>query len=118
MYNICFIPCRWAGGLTLRDVRNDNKEIPKLENITGRCRKARMIWFGQVKRQEQEYIEGRTLEMVPTWRRKRGRPKQRWMGCFNQDLRATGATQVEGHDRTGWRRILSAAETPQLSGSG
>ena len=45
--------CRWACGYTLRDnVRNDDtREV--VENITERCRKARLTWFGQVKRRDQ-----------------------------------------------------------------
>ena len=71
--------CRWACGHTLRDhVRNDDtRERLKVENITERCRKARLRWFGNVKRRDQDYVERKTLEMVPFGRRKRGRPKQR-----------------------------------------
>ena len=90
----------------------------KAESITERCRKARLRWFGHVKRRDQDYIGRKTLEMVPPGRRKRGRPKQRWMDCVNRDMRAIGTTKDEVHDRTGWRRIVSAAATPQPSGSG
>ena len=40
--------CRWACGHTLRDhVRNDDtRDRLKVENITERCRKARLRWFG------------------------------------------------------------------------
>ena len=43
--------CRWASGHTLRDhVKNDEiRERLKVENITERCRKARLRWFGHVK---------------------------------------------------------------------
>ena len=58
--------CRWACGHTLRDhVRNDDiRKKLKVETITERCRKARLMWFGHVKRQDQEYIGRKTLEMV------------------------------------------------------
>ena len=40
-------------------------------------------------------------------RRRRGRPKQRWMDCVNGDMmRAIGTTKDEVRDRTGWRRIV------------
>ena len=112
--------CRWACGHTLRDhMRNENiKERLKVESITERCRKARLRWFGQLKKRDQDYVGRKTLEMVPPGRRKRGRPKQRWMDCVNRYIRAIGTTKDEVHDRIGWRRIVSAAATPQSSGSG
>ena len=112
--------CRWACGHTLRDhVRNENiKKRMKVESIAERYRKARLRWFGHVKRRDQDYGGRKTLEMVPPGRRKRGRPKQRWMDCVNRDMGAIGTTKDEVHGRTGWRRIVSAAATPQPSGSG
>ena len=112
--------CRWTCGHTLRDdVRNENiKDTLRVESITERCRKARLRWFGHVKRRDQDYVRTNTLVIVTPGRRKRGRPKQRWMDCVNRDMRATGTTKDEVRDRTGWRRIVSAAATPQPSGSG
>ena len=105
--------CRWACGHTLRDnVRNyDIRERLKVDNITEMCRKARMRLFGHVNRRDQDYIGRKTLEMVPHGRRKRARPKQRWTDCVIRDVRAIGTTKGEVHDRTDWRRIVSAAAT-------
>ena len=107
--------CRWACGHTLRNhVGYENiKDRLKVERITERCRKARLRWFGLVKRRDQDCVGRQTLEMVPPGRRKRGRPKQRWMDCVNRDMRAIGTTKDEVHDRTGGRRIVSAAANPQ-----
>ena len=107
--------CRWSCGHTLRDhVRSDNiREILKVENTTERYRKTRLRLFGHVKRRDHDYVGRKTLEIVPPGRRKRRRPKQRWMDCVNRDMRAIGTTKDEVHDRTGWRRIVSAAATPQ-----
>ena len=111
--------CRWACGHTLRDhVRNENiKERLKVESIAERCRNARLRWFGHVERRDQDYVGRQTLKMVPPWRRKRGRPKQRWMDCVNRDMRAIGTTKDEVHDRTSWRRIVSATTTPSQVGA-
>ena len=57
-------------------------------------------------------------QIVSPGSRRRGKLKQRWMDCFNRDMRAIGTTKDEVHDRTGWRRIVYAAATPQSSGSG
>ena len=94
------------------------KERLKVESIAERCMKARLRWFVHVKRRDQEYVGRKTMEMVPPGRRKRGRPKQRWMDYVNRDMRAIGTTSDMVHDRTGWRRIVSAAATPQPSGIG
>ena len=50
--------CRWTRGHTLRDhVRNDDiRERLKVENITERCRKARLRWFGHVKNTSEERL--------------------------------------------------------------
>ena len=56
--------CRWACSHTLRDhVRNENiKEGLKVASITERCRKARLRWFGHVRRRDQDYVGRKTLE--------------------------------------------------------
>ena len=64
-------------------MRNDNtRERMKVQGITERCRRARLRWFGHVKRRDQDYVGRNTLEMVPSGRRKRGSPKQRWTDCI------------------------------------
>jgi len=45
------------------------------ENI----REARLRWIDHVQRKETEYIGGRMLEMDLPGRRRRGRPKRRYM---------------------------------------
>ena len=112
--------CKCACVHTLRDhVRNENiKERLKVESIAERYRKARLRWFGHEKRRDQDYVGRKNLEMVPPGRRKRGRPKQRWVDCVNRGMRAIGPTKDEVHDGTGWRRIVYAAATPQPSGRG
>ena len=87
-------------------------------SIAERCRKARLGWFGHVKRRDEAYVGRQTLEMVPPGIRNRGRPKQRWVDCVTRDMIAIGTTNDEVHDRIGWRRIVSAAATPQPSGRG
>ena len=59
--------CRWACGKTRRDrERNENiRERMKVTNIGVRCRRARLRWFGHVKRREESYVGRRLLSMGP-----------------------------------------------------
>ena len=67
------------------------------ENIAERCRKARLRWYGHVKRRDREYVGRKALEMVPPGRG--GRPKQRWTDCVNRDMRATGQQKTVGQKK-------------------
>ena len=58
---------RWSCGHTRKDhVRNDQiQEKLQVESIRESNRKARLRWFGHVKRKDQKYVGRKTLEMVP-----------------------------------------------------
>ena len=63
--------CRWACGQSLGDrVRNDDiRERLNVENITERCMRARLRWYGHVKTRDQEYVGRKSLETVPHGKR-------------------------------------------------
>ena len=93
---------------------NDNiRERLKVENITGRCRKARLRWFGRKVarprlRRKKESGDG------TSWENKKRKTEAEMMDCVNRDMRAIGTTKDEVYGRTDWRRIVSAAATPEL----
>ena len=106
-------------------MRNDDiGEILNVDNRTERHRKAMLRWFGHAKRRGNDNVGKKTLEIVLPMRRRRrrrrrgGRPEQICMDFVNRDIRVIGKTTDEVHDITDWRRIVSAAATPQLNGSG
>nr|XP_027222456.1 uncharacterized protein LOC113814604 [Penaeus vannamei] len=89
--------CRWACGHTLKDhVRNEViREKLGITHITEQFRKARLRWFGHVKRRDEEYAGCRVLEMAPPARRRKGRPKLRWMDCLRKDLEEIEVTEED-----------------------
>ncbi|MCJ8736618.1 hypothetical protein PDJAM_G00014560 [Pangasius djambal] len=56
-----------------------------------KVREARLRWFGHVQRRESEYIGRRMLDMELPGRRRRGRPKRRYMEVINEDMKLVGA---------------------------
>ena len=69
------------------------------------------MWCGHTKRRVQEQVGRKTLEMVPSDRRRRGSPTERWMDCVNQDMRAIGTTKDEVHNITGWMILFSVCHS-------
>ena len=54
-----------------------------------------------MKRRDQEYVGRPILDMIYRGRKKRERPKQRWMDCVNAYVTAIGTAEDEVHDRIG-----------------
>jgi len=105
--------CRWACSKTRRDIeRNRNiRERMKVTNIGVRCRRARLRWFGHVKRREESYVGRRLLGMEPPGKRGRGRPKQRWKDSISTDMRAYSVREEDVEDRDTWKPLVSDAAT-------
>ena len=72
---------RWALGVTRKDkVRNDYvRGTAKIAKLEDKLRNARLRWYVQVKKREEDYVAKRMMEMVVPGRRKRGRPRRSWM---------------------------------------
>jgi hypothetical protein len=79
---------------------------------TVRFVKARRIsWIGHVERMEYSRMPKRVMREKIYTRRKRGRPKVRWLDDVQEELRGMG---IEGwrrkaQDRDQWRRIAQEA---------
>ncbi|MCJ8744401.1 hypothetical protein PDJAM_G00118290 [Pangasius djambal] len=59
-----------------------------------KVREARLRWFGNVQRRESEYIGRRMLDMELPGRRRRERPKRRYMDVINEDMKLVGASFI------------------------
>ncbi|MCJ8749155.1 hypothetical protein PDJAM_G00173060 [Pangasius djambal] len=75
-----------------------------------KVREARLRWFGHVQRRESEYIGRRMLDMELPGRRRRGRPKRRYMDVINEDMKLVGASVEDAEDRDRWRVMIRCGD--------
>ena len=47
------------------------------------------------------------LEMVLPGKRRRGRPKRRYMDSIREDIREVGAKEADTQNRTRWRALVN-----------
>ena len=71
---------RWALGVTRKDkIKNEYvRGTAKIAELGDKLRNARLRCYGHVKRRE-DYVGKTMMEMAVPGRRKRGRPRRRWM---------------------------------------
>ena len=99
---------RWMCRVTrLGKIRNERiRRTTKVGEITKKVQERRLKWYGLVMRREEHYVGRRAMEMKVQGRRKRGRPKRRWLDAVN-DIKEKGLSADELYDRATWRRMLS-----------
>ncbi|XP_067123187.1 uncharacterized protein [Centruroides vittatus] len=99
---------RWMCGVTRRDhIRNECvRGTVKVTNIEAKIQEARLKWFGHVVRREEEYVGRRVMQMSVRGRRRRGRPRRRWMDLVAEDLRGKHLNVEAAQDREQWRRLI------------
>jgi hypothetical protein len=91
--------------------RRYNKEIHSLFNdydIIKRIKINRLIWAGHVIRRENEDIIKRSMITKPEGKRKKGRPRTRWMDGVEKELRNVVVVnwRAKAQERDGWRKFL------------
>jgi hypothetical protein len=88
-----------------------NKELYNLFNdvdIIERIKINRLRWAGHVIRRENEEIIKRIMLAKPEGKRKKGRPRMRWMDGVKKVLRNLGVViwKTKAQERDGWRKIF------------
>ena len=58
-------------------------------------------------RREEHYVGRRAMVMKVQGRRKRGRPKRRWLDKVKYDIKEKGLSADDVYDRATWRRVSS-----------
>ena len=89
------------------------REIAKIAKLGDKLRDATLRWYGHMKRREEGYLGKRMMEMAVPGRRKRERPRRRWMNLAREDMERIGARKRDEVDWVKWR-ILSRCGEPEL----
>ena len=70
----------------------------KVERLGMEMMEGRLRWYGHVMR-DQEYIGRRVMEMELPGKRKRGRPKRRFLDVVKEDMGKVGAREMDIENR-------------------
>ena len=123
---------RFAMGVTRKDkIRNEHiRSTVKVEQLGMKMREGRLRWYGHVMRRDQEYIGRKMMEMELPGKRRRGRPKRRFLDvvkedmgkvgeketdwckrekifrCSKKDMRKVGAKETDVKNRNVWRIMI------------
>ena len=105
---------RWALAVTRKDkTRNDYvRGTAKIAKLEDKLWNARLCLYGHVKRREEGYVGKRIMKMAVPGRKKRGRPRRRWMDLAREDMERVGAKEGDEVDREKWK-ILSRCGDPK-----
>ena len=99
---------RFSMGVTRKDkIRIDFiRSTVKLEQLGMKMRKGRLRWYGHVMKRDQEYVGRRVMEMELPGKRKRGRPKRRFLNVVKEDMGKVDAREKDVENRTVWRKMI------------
>ena len=92
---------RFAMGVTRKDkIRNEHiRSTVKVERLGMKMREGRLRWYGHVMRRDQEYVGRKMMEMELPGKRRRGRPKRRFVDVVKEDMGQVGAKETDVEDR-------------------
>ena len=99
---------RFAMGVTRKDkIRNEHiRSTVKVERLGMKMREGRLRWYGHVMRRDQEYVGKKMMEMELPGKRKRRRPKRRFLDVVKEDMKEVGAKEINIEDRKMWRMMI------------
>ena len=99
---------RFAMGVMRKDkIRNEHiRSTVKVEQLGMKMREGRLRWYGHVMRRDQEYVGRKMMEMELLRKRRRGRPKRRFLDAVKEDMREVGVKETDVEDRKMWRMMI------------
>ena len=99
---------RFAMGVTRKDkIRNEyTRGTVKVERLGMKMRKGKLRWYRHVMRRDQEYVGRKIMEMELSGKRKRARPKRRFLDVVKEDMGEVGTKETDVEDSTVWRKMI------------
>ena len=79
--------------------------------ISKKVQESRLKWYGHGLRREDEYVGKRVMAMEVPGKRRRGRPKRRWLDSIRNDLSERELSMEDTQDRAKWRRLIRHIDT-------
>ena len=98
---------RFAMGVARKDkIRNEHiRSTVKVERLGMKMREGRLRWYGHVMRRDQEYV-GRKMMEIELPRKRRDRPKRRFVDVVKEDMGEFGVKETDVEDRKMWRMMI------------
>ncbi|XP_051790978.1 uncharacterized protein LOC127529870 [Erpetoichthys calabaricus] len=103
---------RFALSVTRMD-RIKNEDIrgsAQVGRLGDKVREVRLSWFGHVQRRDAGYIGRKMLRIELPGKRKRGRPKRRFMDVVREDMQVMGVTEQNTEDRKIWKKMIRCGD--------
>ena len=99
---------RLAMGVTRKDkIRNEYiRGTVKVERLGMKMREGRLRRYGHVMRRDQEFVGRKMMEIEFPGKRRRGRPKRRFLDVVKEDMGKVGAKETDVEDRKVWRMMI------------
>ena len=99
---------RFTMGVTKKDkIRNEHiRSTVKVERLGMKMRESRLRWYGDVMRRDQEYVGRKMMEMELPGKRRRGRPKRRFLDVVKEDMKEVGVKEMDIKDRKMCRMMI------------
>ena len=99
---------RFAMGVTRKDkIKNEHiRSTVKIERLRMKMGEGRLRWYGHVMRRDQEYVGRKMMEMELSGKRRRGRPKRRFLDVMIEYMGEVDAKETDVEDRKMWRMMI------------
>ena len=91
---------RFAMEMTRKDkIRNEHiRSTVKVERLGMKVKEDRLKWYGHIMRRDQEYVGRKMMEMELPGKRRRGKPKRRFLDVVKEDMGEVGAKETNVED--------------------